>query len=355
MPLLVLLLASTGCVLKWDRQWPDGGSATDSNKAADGIDAADSSRPKDGPADTQPPAPDAVVIAPDLGLVPCKGKPTTHVCRPAKGPCDVAETCDGKGHACPPNKLRASGHLCRAAAGGCDLQETCSGKSAQCPTNRYQPATKVCRVTTGACDPTERCTGKSPGCPADVKWAQKNLAYSTTSGTDGHIVKTASTGQLWVQKDHVRVYCKTSKESSIVKKVQGRGFLSFNTTWLPKNAVLLGAQITGCHMVVGNYSNGASIDLYSASFKVPLGVASYKASLTNLKTKLPSKKGVNTFTVPVTSVKPGGLTQYVLLWPITNCTAFSGQVWSGAGNTATKGLCNKAPYPWKLTVSHCGP
>lgn len=51
------------------------------------------------------------------------------VCRPAAGPCDVAETCDGTNKKCPTAAIAAGGVVCRAAAGPCDAVETCDGAS----------------------------------------------------------------------------------------------------------------------------------------------------------------------------------------------------------------------------------
>ena len=41
--------------------------------------------------------------------------------RPAAGPCDVQDVCNGSGPDCPPDAVAGSGTVCRGAAGVCDL------------------------------------------------------------------------------------------------------------------------------------------------------------------------------------------------------------------------------------------
>jgi hypothetical protein len=149
----------------------------------------------------------------------CIGKPAGFVCRPAVGPCDVADVCNGKANGCAPNAFVPdgtscndsnsctiggtcqagvctggvtsscndnnpctvdacdaqsgcvhtpgnAGTVCRAAAGACDVAEVCSGSSAACPADVRKPAGTVCRAAAGACDVAETCAG-SAQCPED--------------------------------------------------------------------------------------------------------------------------------------------------------------------------------------------
>jgi hypothetical protein len=57
--------------------------------------------------------------------------------------------------------------VCRPAAGPCDVAETCTGSSAQCPPDAFVPAGTVCRAG-NMCNPAEVCTGASAACPADT-------------------------------------------------------------------------------------------------------------------------------------------------------------------------------------------
>ncbi|HEX4620342.1 MAG TPA: hypothetical protein VH208_02140, partial [Myxococcaceae bacterium] len=57
----------------------------------------------------------------------------SFVCRPAAGPCDVAETCDGANLSCPADKLAAQGAVCQRAASTCQVDAVCSGTNTSCP------------------------------------------------------------------------------------------------------------------------------------------------------------------------------------------------------------------------------
>src|SRR5207249_733609 len=96
----------------------------------------------------------------------CKFEPPTTVCRPAAGPCDVAELCTGTSGQCPADTLKPSTFKCRPAAGPCDAAERCTGTDAACPADAKKTS-DVCRPATGPCDVDERCDGTHDGCPAD--------------------------------------------------------------------------------------------------------------------------------------------------------------------------------------------
>jgi len=99
----------------------------------------------------------------------CQFEPSTTTCRPAAGPCDVAEFCTGTSGTCPADSFKPDTFECRGATGSCDVAELCTGTSATCPTDAFQPATAECRPAAGACDAAEFCTGTSGLCPADAK------------------------------------------------------------------------------------------------------------------------------------------------------------------------------------------
>jgi len=93
--------------------------------------------------------------------------PNTTVCRPSAGDCDVPETCTGSSATCPADSFLPNTTVCRPSAGDCDVPETCTGTSAQCPTDSFRPDTYVCRASAGDCDVPENCTGSSAQCPTD--------------------------------------------------------------------------------------------------------------------------------------------------------------------------------------------
>jgi hypothetical protein len=64
-------------------------------------------------------------------------------CRPAAGPCDAAEICNGR-DACPADKLAAAGTECRPAASVCNVAEECDGASVTCPDDVYGPDGTTC-------------------------------------------------------------------------------------------------------------------------------------------------------------------------------------------------------------------
>lgn len=89
-------------------------------------------------------------------------------CRPALADCDVGEVCSGTSSQCPPDGVHPATTPCRPAAGDCDLAETCSGTTKTCPSDGFRPATTVCRAAGGSCDLAENCTGSTGVCPADA-------------------------------------------------------------------------------------------------------------------------------------------------------------------------------------------
>src|SRR5207249_2019977 len=116
----------------------------------------------------------------------CQFEPSTTTCRPAAGPCDVAEFCTGRSGTCPADTFQPATFECRgatgscdaadafkpattegrAAAGACDVAEFCTGTEAACPADAK--STAICRPAAGDCDVAESCDGVSNDCPADV-------------------------------------------------------------------------------------------------------------------------------------------------------------------------------------------
>jgi MYXO-CTERM domain-containing protein len=102
-------------------------------------------------------------------------------CRPAAGACDVAESCDGVGAACPADGYQAAGLPCRPVADDCDVEEACDGMSAACPADGFQPAGTVCRTAADDCDVAEACKGTSGACPVDA-FAPAGTACRVSAG-----------------------------------------------------------------------------------------------------------------------------------------------------------------------------
>ena len=92
-------------------------------------------------------------------------------CRPAAGPCDAAEVCDGSRPTCPADAFLGVETECRAVAGGCDVSERCDGSGPACPEDTTLTEGTPCRAATGPCDIAESCPGGSARCPDDVRAA----------------------------------------------------------------------------------------------------------------------------------------------------------------------------------------
>ncbi len=97
---------------------------------------------------------------------PC---PSSQVCRPAQGNCDLPEFCDGTTPSCPADSV-ATGGICRTGSGdACDPDERCDGITKVCPSDSVAPTGTTCRTSANACDPDETCSGiAGETCPPDV-------------------------------------------------------------------------------------------------------------------------------------------------------------------------------------------
>jgi len=97
-------------------QWVD---TNETRNKADGTACGDSS--------------DTVCDNPDTcsaGVCVDNYEPATHECRPAAGPCDIAEYCDGAGN-CPTDEYETSGDG-SGASGYCDVCTECDGSGPYC-------------------------------------------------------------------------------------------------------------------------------------------------------------------------------------------------------------------------------
>lgn len=111
----------------------------------------------------------AIECDPETGAPTCvavRAADAGTICRPARGPCDAEEVCEGM--VCPPDAKVAAGMVCRGAAGSCDVAEVCDGTRDECPSDAFVVSGTECRTSQGGCDPAETCTGTSASCPADA-------------------------------------------------------------------------------------------------------------------------------------------------------------------------------------------
>jgi len=76
------------------------------------------------------------------------------------------DSCDPTTHTCV-HLTSSAGTTCRPAAGPCDEPESCDGESETCPADGFKPPSEPCREAATACDAVELCTGASPTCPED--------------------------------------------------------------------------------------------------------------------------------------------------------------------------------------------
>lgn len=182
-----------------------GGTSSDSVDVPGPADAASDPPFVDSPDDAPDSAPDlAEDVAPDLGKDVAPDAPSGvcwtggsplpagTVCRPAAGPCDAAEVCDGSSADCPPDAYAAAAKVCRPAAGDCDVAESCTGTSPGCPADVFSSAGVVCRGAAGVCDLAESCSGISPDCPVDRRASAATVCRVSTDGNRCDPVETCT-------------------------------------------------------------------------------------------------------------------------------------------------------------------
>ncbi|HVM97869.1 MAG TPA: hypothetical protein VMT89_15845 [Candidatus Acidoferrales bacterium] len=141
-------------------------------------------------------ASDTVVCRPSAGVCDlddtCDGSTklcppdlkSTDQCRAVAGPCDVADFCDGVGNDCPADAFQPTSSVCRSVAGVCDVAENCTGTSATCPTDAFKASTVVCRPAVyNSCDAAENCTGTAADCPPDINLHEGDGCTGTNNNT----------------------------------------------------------------------------------------------------------------------------------------------------------------------------
>ncbi len=155
------------------------------------------------------------------GPGPCAGAAAGTVCRPASGPCDIAEVCSGTSAACPVDSVAAAGTVC--PGGTCNGVGTCepgpddagvldggpapdagpidagpgadAGSGDAGPSDAGvldagtgpcagMPAGTICRASSGGCDVAEVCNGVSPSCPADGLSSSGTICRAAASECD---------------------------------------------------------------------------------------------------------------------------------------------------------------------------
>ena len=148
---------------------PDGQSVYAAGYVDDGVAVLRVRRCGDGVLDPDEQCDDGNLEDGDCCSSTCQFEAATTLCRPAAGPCDVAEFCTGTSGSCPVDQFQPATLECRGAIGPCDQSEFCTGHGSACPADAFKPATAVCRAAAGPCDAAETCTGSDASCPADRK------------------------------------------------------------------------------------------------------------------------------------------------------------------------------------------
>jgi len=140
---------------------PDNDDVSQPDSDAPQPDDGDTPQPDDG--DVFQPD-DGDIVQPDLDTDTCvcstgaccdgcHFRPASYLCRPAQGPCDVAEYCTGASTACPPDGFASSDTPCDDGI-FCNGDDTCNG-SGGCTTHAGNPCGNfVCSENQGkCCDP----------------------------------------------------------------------------------------------------------------------------------------------------------------------------------------------------------
>jgi len=118
----------------------------------------------------------------------------------------MVSTCEGK----------PAGHVCRPANGACDVAETCDGVLSYCPADAFASAGMVCQPSTNACDPAEVCDGVSPNCPQDINNCLSCVVGSCSDTIDGGGTIYALAGKVFISTNcqqaapTAAVYCGTA-------------------------------------------------------------------------------------------------------------------------------------------------
>src|SRR5207247_10451741 len=110
---------------------------------------------------------------------PADGKaPAGTACTDDGSPCSLDE-CDGLSDACQHPAGNAAAVCYAGSGDDCDPTQYCTGTSTTCPAPLTAPSTAVCRPAAGVCDVEEFCPGVAGApCPPDAKaGAGPGLAY----------------------------------------------------------------------------------------------------------------------------------------------------------------------------------
>lgn len=134
-----------------------------------------------------------------------------HVCRPAAGPCDAPEVCDGASTSCPTDAFAPATTACRApgcAAGVETLAASCTGSSADCPAAQtqscgdYACGPNACRTTCATdadcasgrvCNSAGSCVSAGTGGAGGTSGGSGGTSGGGSSGTSGSAGVGAST------------------------------------------------------------------------------------------------------------------------------------------------------------------
>lgn len=129
------------------------------------------------------------------------------ICRPAHGPCDLAERCVATSTSCPADTLASSRTVCRPSGGACDFIDYCTGTSTTCPPddNRILLGS-VCRSPVGACGVLERC-GEGPVCPEDANLPAGARCRAPRCDGDTAVAAEFCTGDSEFCADETRTEC----------------------------------------------------------------------------------------------------------------------------------------------------
>src|SRR5262249_46652527 len=99
----------------------------------------------------------------------CNFTSVNTVCRAAAGLCDVAEGCDGASRTCPNDKVLPQNTECAAAGRPRGEVAVCDGTTAARTTPKKVAGGAVGRPAGGPCDTEDLCDGQSPLCPDALK------------------------------------------------------------------------------------------------------------------------------------------------------------------------------------------
>ena len=142
-----------------------------------------------------PGAPDGVCCDADCHVIPgcdsnCALRPAGSVCRPATGPCDVAEVCDGASPLCPADAGLADGTACGATPEDC-MRNVC--RAGACTAERQMAGCLVGAACyqAGAADPADACQLCDPSRSVDL-WSPDHDPTPTGIGCQLTRVERAS-------------------------------------------------------------------------------------------------------------------------------------------------------------------